>query len=205
MNKLLIFTAFQRHVLLCAISVGLGTIMAVSLGIHLYYRPRAAALWLGLTGALQTVPSLALYGLLLPVLGIGILPAVTALTLYSLTPILRATLVSLREVDPVLIEAARGIGMSRRQILRRVLLPLALPAILSGIRMSTMYIISWATLAAFIGAGGLGDLVLGGIYNYDLRLILAGALPAVLLAYLCGVGFDHLARRFDLPGGASHE
>ena len=205
MNKLLIFAAFQRHVLLCAISVGLGTIMAVSLGIHLYYRPRAAVLWLGLTGALQTVPSLALYGLLLPVLGIGILPAVTALTLYSLTPILRATLVSLREVDPVLIEAARGIGMSRRQILRRVLLPLALPAILSGIRMSTMYIISWATLAAFIGAGGLGDLVLGGIYNYDLRLILAGALPAVLLAYLCGVGFDHLARRFDLPGGASHE
>ena len=205
MNKLLIFAAFQRHILLCAISVGLGTVTAVILGIHLYYRPRAAALWLGLTGALQTVPSLALYGLLLPVLGIGILPAVTALTLYSLTPILRATLVSLREVDPVLIEAARGIGMSRRQILRRVLLPLALPAILSGIRMSTMYIISWATLAAFIGAGGLGDLVLGGIYNYDLRLILAGALPAVLLAYLCGVGFDHLARRFDLPGGASHE
>ena len=205
MNKLLIFAAFQRHILLCALSIGLGTITAVSLGTYLYYRPRAAALWLGLTGALQTVPSLALYGLLLPVLGIGILPAVTALTLYSLTPILRATLVSLREVDPALIEAARGIGMSRRQILRRVLLPLAMPGILSGIRMSTMYIISWATLAAFIGAGGLGDLVLGGIYNYDLRLILAGALPAVLLAYLCGVGFDHLARRFDLPGGASHE
>ena len=138
-------------------------------------------------------------------LGIGILPAVTALTLYSLTPILRATLVSLREVDPVLIEAARGIGMSRRQILRRVLLPLAMPGILSGIRMSTMYIISWATLAAFIGAGGLGDLVLGGIYNYDLRLILAGALPAVLLAFLCGVGFDRLVRRYDLPGGSSHE
>ena len=205
MNKLLIFAAFQRHILLCALSVGLGTIMAVSLGVHLYYRPRAAALWLGLTGALQTVPSLALYGLLLPILGIGMLPAVTALTLYSLTPILRATLVSLREVDPVLIETARGIGMSRRQILRRVLLPLAMPGILSGIRMSTMYIISWATLAAFIGAGGLGDLVLGGIYNYDLRLILAGALPAVLLAYLCGGGFDRLARRFALPGGASHE
>ena len=205
MNKLLIFAAFQRHILLCALSIGLGTITAVSLGTYLYYRPRAAALWLGLTGALQTVPSLALYGLLLPVLGIGILPAVTALTLYSLTPILRATLVSLREVDPVLIEAARGIGMSRRQILRRVLLPLALPAILSGIRMSTMYIISWATLAAFIGAGGLGDLVLGGIYNYDLRLILAGALPAVLLAFLCGVGFDRLVRRYDLPGGSSHE
>ena len=205
MNKLLIFAAFQRHVLLCGLSVGLGTILAVSLGIHLYYRPRAAALWLGLTGALQTVPSLALYGLLLPILGIGMLPAVTALTLYSLTPILRATLVSLREVDPVLIETARGIGMSRRHILRRILLPLAMPGILSGIRMSTMYIISWATLAAFIGAGGLGDLVLGGIYNYDLRLILAGALPAVLLAYLCGVGFDRLARRFALPGGASHE
>ena len=197
MNKLLIFAAFQRHILLCALSVGLGTITAVSLGIHLYYRPRAAAL--------QTVPSLALYGLLLPVLGIGMLPAVTALTLYSLTPILRATLVSLREVDPVLIDAARGVGMSRRQILRRVLLPLAMPGILSGVRMSTMYIISWATLAAFIGAGGLGDLVLGGIYNYDFRLILAGALPAVLLAYLCGVGFDRLARRFALPGGASHE
>ena len=81
MNKLLIFAAFQRHVLLCGLSVGLGTILAVSLGIHLYYRPRAAALWLGLTGALQTVPSLALYGLLLPILGIGMLPAVTALTL----------------------------------------------------------------------------------------------------------------------------
>ena len=132
MNKLLIFAAFQRHILLCALSIGLGTITAVSLGTYLYYRPRAAALWLGLTGALQTVPSLALYGLLLPVLGIGILPAVTALTLYSLTPILRATLVSLREVDPVLIEAARGIGMSRRQILRRILLPLAMPGILTG-------------------------------------------------------------------------
>ena len=205
MNKLLIFAAFQRHILLCALSIGLGTITAVTLGIHLYYRPRAAALWLGLTGALQTVPSLALYGLLLPVLGIGMLPAVTALTLYSLTPILRATLVSLREVDPVLIDAARGVGMSRRQILRRVLLPLAMPGILSGVRMSTMYIISWATLAAFIGAGGLGDLVLGGIYNYDLRLILAGALPAVLLAFLCGLAFDRLARRFSIPGATNHE
>ena len=205
MNTVLIFNAFQRHVLLCLLSIGLGTVMAVSLGIHLYYRPRAAAWWLGLTGALQTIPSLALYGIFLPVLGIGILPAVTALTLYSLTPILRATLVSLREVDPSLTEAARGIGMNRRQILRRVLLPVAMPGILSGIRMSTMYIISWATLAAFIGAGGLGDLVLGGIYNYDLRLILAGALPAVLLAFLCGVGFDRLVRRYDLPGGSSHE
>jgi len=205
MNIGLIFAAFQRHVLLCLLAVGLGTVTAVSLGIYLYTRPRAATLWLGLTGALQTVPSLALYGLLLPVLGIGMLPAVTALTLYSLTPILRATLVSLREVDPFLVEAARGIGMSRRQILRRVLLPIAMPGILSGIRMSTMYIISWATLAAFIGAGGLGDLVLGGIYNYDLRLFLAGALPAVLLAFLCGLGFDRLARLYDLPGGSSHE
>jgi osmoprotectant transport system permease protein len=205
MNATLILAAFGRHLELCFLSVGLGTLMAVTLGVYLYYRPRAASLWLGLTGALQTIPSLALYGLFLPVLGIGLLPAVTALTLYSLTPILRATLVSLREVDPTLTEAARGMGMDRWQILRRVLLPLARPGILSGIRMSTMYIISWATLAAFIGAGGLGDLVLGGIYNYDIRLILAGALPAVLLAFLCGAGFDRLARRFSIPGETHHE
>lgn len=205
MNATLILAAFWRHLELCFLSVGLGTLTAVTLGVYLYYRPRAASLWLGLTGALQTIPSLALYGLFLPVLGIGLLPAVTALTLYSLTPILRATLVSLREVDPTLTEAARGMGMDRWQILRRVLLPLARPGILSGIRMSTMYIISWATLAAFIGAGGLGDLVLGGIYNYDIRLILAGALPAVLLAFLCGAGFDRLARRFSIPGGTPHE
>ena len=205
MNAGLIFSAFVRHVELCVISVGLGTLTAVSLGVYLYSRPRAAAMWLGVTGAVQTIPSLALYGLFLPLLGIGLLPAVTALFLYSLTPILRATLVSLREVEPSLMEAARGMGMDRRQILRRVLLPLALPGILSGIRMSTMYIISWATLAAFIGAGGLGDLVLGGIYNYDIRLILSGALPAVLLAFLCGAGFDRLARRFSIPGAVHHE
>lgn len=205
MNAALIFSAFLRHLELCSLSVGLGTVTAVSLGIYLYYRPRAATFWLGVTGALQTIPSLALYGLFLPILGIGLLPAVTALFLYSLTPILRATLVSLKEVDPALTEAARGMGMDRGQILRRVLLPLALPGILYGIRMSTMYIISWATLAAFIGAGGLGDLVLGGIYNYDIRLILAGSLPAVLLAFLCGLAFDRLARRLSIPGAANHE
>ena len=205
MNAALIFSAFLRHLELCSLSVGLGTVTAVSLGIYLYYRPRAATFWLGVTGALQTIPSLALYGLFLPILGIGLLPAVTALFLYSLTPILRATLISLKEVDPALTEAARGMGMDRWQILRRVLLPLALPGILYGIRMSTMYIISWATLAAFIGAGGLGDLVLGGIYNYDIRLILAGSLPAVLLAGICGLAFDRLARSLSIPGAANHE
>jgi len=205
MNSALLWDAFLRHLLLCFVSVGLGTLVAVSMGIYLFNRPRHASLWLSLTGAIQTIPSLALYGLLLPVLGIGLVPAVTVLFFYSLTPILRSTLVSLRQVDPVLTEAARGMGMDRWQILRRVRLPLALAGILAGIRLSTMYIISWATLAAFIGAGGLGDLVLGGIYNYDFSLILAGSIPAVLLAMGCGYFFDWLANKFSIPEAPDHE
>lgn len=201
----LIASAFLRHLELCFLSISLGTMTAVSLGIYLSGHPRAANFWLGLTGAIQTVPSLALYGLLLPFLGIGMAPAVAALTLYSLTPILRATLVSLGEVDPILTETAMGLGLNRLQILNRVLLPLALPGILAGIRISTMYIISWATLAAFIGAGGLGDLVLGGIYNYDIRLILAGSLPAVMLAFILGFVFDRLAKKFRRPEEVQNE
>ena len=205
MNTAILFQAFLRHFLLCGTAVTFGAVFAVGLGISLATRPKAAAFWLSLTSAIQTIPSLALYGLLLPVLGIGLLPAVTVLFFYSLTPILRSTLINLRQIDPVLLESAKGLGLNRLQMLRWVQLPLALPGILAGVRLASMYIISWATLAAFIGAGGLGDLVLAGIYNYDYRLILAGSLPAVVLAACSGLFFSYLIRRCTVPGGNNDE
>ena len=133
---------------------------------------------------MQTIPSLALLAFLIAVPGLGLTKrsAVAALTLYAILPILRNTFTGLRSVDPDLIDAARGIGLTPAQVLLRVQLPLATRTILAGIRIATVLSIGFATLAAFIGAGGLGEPILTGLYLNDTRLILAGALPAALLA-----------------------
>ena len=142
---------------------------------------------LGLVDVVQTIPSLALFGLLLPlplIGGIGATPAVIALLLYALLPIVRTTVVGLRGIDPALVEAARGLGATDRQRLFRVELPLALPTILAGIRVAAVTSIGTATIAAAIGAGGLGTFVFRGVAVLDNRLILLGAVPAALLAIL---------------------
>lgn len=183
-NQELILSSLGRHIFICAISLFFGILVAVPLGILLTYHKRAASVVLTVLSVVNTIPSIVLLGVAMILFGLGIYPAVVVLFLYSLLPIVRATYTGILDVDPKYIKAARGMGMSRIEILRIVQLPLSLPSIITGIRLSAIYIISWATLAAFIGGGGLGDVIWMGLQSYNFNLVICGAVPATLLAFI---------------------
>ncbi len=189
----------RQHLLLVAVSVGLAILIAVPVGILVFPHVRARAVVLGLTGLLQTVPSLALLALLISLIGaIGTLPALIALTLYSLLPIMRNTVTGLAEVPAGLRDAGTALGMTGAQSLRLVLLPLSLPTLLAGVRTATTIAIGTATIAAFIGAGGFGERIVTGLALNDRQLLIAGAVPAALLALLSEAVFEvieYLMRR----------
>jgi len=174
----------RQHVGLVAVS----TVVAVLLGFPLGVLVARHAAWrkpvLGLANAVQTVPSLALFGLLIPVFGIGAWTAITALVFYALLPIVRNTYAGIAGVDPAIREAGRGMGMSDAELLRIVELPLAAGVILAGVRIAVVVSVGVATIAAAIGAGGLGVYIFRGVATVDDTLILAGAVPAALLALL---------------------
>jgi osmoprotectant transport system permease protein len=181
----------REHLLLVAVSVGLAILIAVPLGILVFPNLRLRAVVLGLTGLLQTIPSLALLAVLISLLGaIGTLPALIALTLYSLLPIMRNTVTGLAEVPAGLRQAGTALGMTGPQSLRTVMLPLALPTLLAGIRTATTIAIGTATIAAFIGAGGYGERIVTGLALNDRELLLAGAVPAAVLALLSEAVFE---------------
>ena len=173
-----------EHLLISAIALGLGILIAVPIGILLTRYDKAASLVIGFTSILQTVPSLALLAMMIPLIGIGKLPAIIALCIYSLLPILRNTYIGLKGVSPNLIDAGKGMGMTELQMITKVELPQAAPVIMSGIRLSGTYVIAWATLASYIGAGGLGDFIFNGLNNYIPALIIGGTIPVTLLALL---------------------
>jgi osmoprotectant transport system permease protein len=176
-----------QHLILVLVSTTLAVALGLPLGIVMARSPRLARPLLGFASLTQTIPSLALFGFLIPIPligGIGARTAVVALVLYALLPILRNTYTGIRQVDPAVVEAATGLGMTEGQCLRMVELPLALPVILSGVRIAAVVSVGTATIAAAIGAGGLGSYVFRGIATVDSRLILAGAIPAALLALL---------------------
>ncbi|MGK6307596.1 ABC transporter permease/substrate-binding protein [Variovorax sp. DT-64] len=189
----------RQHLLLVAISVGLAILVAVPLGIAVFPHLRLRAIVLGLAGLLQTVPSLALLAVLISLIGaIGTVPALIALTLYSLLPIMRNTVTGLAEVPAGLRMAGTALGMTGGQSLRLVLLPLALPTLLAGVRTATAIAIGTATIAAFIGAGGFGERIVTGLALNDRELLVAGAVPAAVLALLSeGVfeGIEYWLRR----------
>ena len=174
----------RQHVGLVAIS----TVVALLLGFPLGVVVARHAAWrkpvLGLANVVQTVPSLALFGLLIPVFGIGAWTAITALVLYALLPIVRNTYAGLTSVDPAIREAGRGMGMTDGELLRLVELPLAAGVILAGVRVAVVVSVGVATIAAAIGAGGLGVYIFRGVATVDNTLILAGAVPTALLALL---------------------
>lgn len=176
-----------EHLMLAAVATFIAAAIGLPLGIFLSRRPAWQKPVLGFAGILQTIPSLALLGFLIPVPylgGIGARTAVFALVLYALLPIVRNTVTGIVEVDPAVREAGRGMGMTDGQLLRMVELPLAAAVIFAGVRVSLVISIGIATIAAYIGAGGLGMYIFRGISTLDNRLILAGAIPAALLALL---------------------
>jgi len=187
-----------QHVVLVAVSTFLAAAVGIPLGIWLTRRPKLARPILGLAGVVQTIPSLALFGFLLPlplIGGIGARTAIVALLVYAMLPLLRNTYAGILSVDPAIVEAATGLGMTPRQRLWWVELPLALPVVLAGIRIATVVSIGLATIAAAIGAGGLGVLIYRGIAIVDNRQILAGAVPAALLALAADGLLGALERR----------
>jgi osmoprotectant transport system permease protein len=185
--------ALLQHIQLVFISMLIAIAVGVPLGILITRIKPLAAPILGVAGILQTVPSLALLGFMIPLFGIGIKTAVAALFLYSLLPIIRNTFTGIKDVDKATLEAAKGMGMTNFQILFKVQLPLALSVMMAGIRTATVINVGTATLAAFIGAGGLGDFIFLGISRNIDALVLIGAFPAALLALL----FDWLLGRLE--------
>lgn len=179
-----LFDALLRHVGLVLISMVVTIVIGVFLGILITRVKPLQSIVLGIANVLQTIPSLALLGFMIPLFGIGTTSAIVALFLYSLLPIIRNTYTGIMNVDEPTLEAARGMGMTDRQILFKVQLPLAFSVIMAGIRTAATINVGTATLAAFIGAGGLGDFILLGIQRAMNSLILLGAIPAALLALL---------------------
>jgi osmoprotectant transport system permease protein len=184
--------------------LGLGIVVALPLGIILTRFPRWSAPVIAVVSVFQTIPSLVFFALVIPFLGIGTRPAITVLFLYSLLPIVRNTYIGIRSVDASVIDAARGQGMTSWEILYMVELPLAAPVIVTGIRLAATYLVSWATLAALIGAGGLGNLIFAGLSSYDASMLMAGAIPAALLALVIGFVFG-IVRRLITPRGLRTE
>jgi len=190
-DKLLMQTL--QHIGLTFISLLIAVIIGLPLGIWITRQKRISGIVLGVAGVLQTIPSIALLGFMIPLLGIGAKPAIVALLLYALLPIIRNTFTGIEGVDPSVKEAAKAMGMSKWQVLTKVELPLAMPVILAGIRTATVINVGVATLASYIAAGGLGEFIFGGISLNNTNMILAGAIPAALLAII----FDFLLSRLQ--------
>ena len=186
-----------EHVVLVAVAAAIAVAVGVPLGVFLTRRPALAKPVLGFANVVQAIPSLALFGFLIPVPligGIGARTAIVALVVYSLLPILRNTYAGIRSVDPAVIEAADGMGMTLGERRRHVELPLAMPVIFAGVRVAVVVGVGLATIAAAIGAGGLGVLIYRGLATADHRLILAGAVPAALLALAFDFGLGALEK-----------
>ena len=182
-GRQLVILIFE-HLSISMIALLLGIIVAVPLGIVLTRFPKIADLIIGIASIFQTVPTLALLALMIPIIGIGRFPAIIALFIYSLLPILRNTYIGMNGVSPTVKDAAKGMGMTAFQSIRKAELPLAMPVIMAGIRLSAVYVIAWTSLASYIGAGGLGDFILSGISLYQSDLIFAGTIPVTIMALL---------------------
>lgn len=187
--------AIGEHLLLSFVALALGIIVAIPLGIWLSQVPKIANIVIGIASVLQTIPTLALLTLMVILLGVGKVPSIVALFIYSLLPILRNTYLGIAGVDPNLTDAAQGMGMSRMQVIRKVLLPLAVPVIMAGIRLSAVYVIAWTTIAAYIGGGGLGEFIFNGLQGYRIDLILGGTIPTIIISILMDLFGGYLERK----------
>ncbi len=178
--------------------VVLATILSVVVGVTIYRRPRWARLAQGIFSIFITIPSFALFALMIPVFGLGSTPVVVALVMYSLLPITRNTVVGLQQVDPAIVDAARGMGMSRNRTLWRIELPLAWPVIVAGMRVATQIVVGISAIAAFIGAGGLGEFIFRGLSTIGganaINFALSGTILLVILGLVLDLGYVLLAK-----------
>jgi osmoprotectant transport system permease protein len=196
-NRSEVFERSVEHVVLVAASMAIALAIGLPVGVALVRRFTLQRWVLGAANVVQTIPSLALFGFLIPVPwigGVGASTAIVALALYALLPILRNTCTGIAGVDPAVVESARGMGMTPRQVLWQVQLPLAAPVMLAGIRVATVISIGVTTIAAAIGAGGLGVFIFRGVAMVNNQVILAGAIPAALLAVVADFGLGALQR-----------
>jgi osmoprotectant transport system permease protein len=179
-----LLTQIVQHLGLTFLSLLLAIIIGMPLGILIARKKKLSTPVLGLAGVLQTIPSIALLGFMIPIFGIGAQPAIIALLIYALLPIVRNTYTGITEVSPIVVEAAKALGMNKSQLLFKVEFPLAMPVIIAGIRTAAVINVGVATLASFVAAGGLGEFIFGGISLNNTNMILAGAIPAALMAVL---------------------
>ena len=171
-----------EHFYISMFALLLAIVVAVPLGILLSKTQRIANVVLTVAGVLQTIPTLAVLAIMIPIFGVGKTPAIVALFIYVLLPILNNTVLGVKNIDKNVIQAGQSMGMTKFQLMKDVEMPLALPLIISGIRLSSVYVISWATLASYVGAGGLGDLVFNGLNLYQPPMIISAAIVVTLLA-----------------------
>ncbi|MCG1689866.1 ABC transporter permease [Staphylococcus epidermidis] len=171
-----------EHFYISMFALLLAIVVAVPLGILLSKTQRTANVGLTVAGVLQTIPTLAVLAIMIPIFGVGKTPAIVALFIYVLLPILNNTVLGVKNIDKNVIQAGQSMGMTKFQLMKDVEMPLALPLIISGIRLSSVYVISWATLASYVGAGGLGDLVFNGLNLYQPPMIISAAIVVTLLA-----------------------
>ncbi|MFM6189670.1 MAG: ABC transporter permease [Planktothrix sp.] len=187
-----------QHLILVGIAITLAVLIGVPLGILLTRKPKLSQPILGFANIMQTIPSLALFGFLIPlplIGGIGDRTAIVAITLYSLLPIIQNTYVGIANVDPAVLEAGKAMGMTEQQLLIQVEIPLALSVILAGIRVASVIAIGLGTIAAAIGAGGLGVLIFRGLATVNNQLLLAGAIPAAIIALFVDLALGKLEKR----------
>lgn len=187
-----------EHILLILLSVGLAILVGVIAGIIISYRDKAAPFVIGICQVIMTIPSMAMLGFLLPFLGIGFKTGVTALFLYSLLPIVRNTYSGFKEIDPAIIEAAKGMGMGEWRTLVLIKLPLALPVIMAGIRTAAVMVVGIGAIASYIGAGGLGSLIFNGISRTNPPMIIVGAIFISIIAVALDLFLSWGERRLSI-------
>lgn len=179
-----LITKIGQHLFISLSALGLGCLIAIPLGVIISRSKRLSSVVIAIASVLQTIPSLALLAMIVPIMGVGRKPAIVALCIYSLLPILRNTVLGVQSVDSSIVDAAKGMGLNPFQQIKAVQVPLAFPVIMSGVRLSTTLVLAWTTLASYIGAGGLGDLIFSGLNNFNMTLILSGTLPIIILAFI---------------------
>ncbi|GEN56891.1 choline ABC transporter permease [Halolactibacillus alkaliphilus] len=198
-----ILNYLMEHITIAFVSITFAILITVPLAIWMtkMKNERIKQAIFNVANFFQTIPTIALFALLIPIFGIGFRPAVVALFLYALLPLLRNTYAGVESIDQGIVEAAKGMGYSTVQRLLKVELPIAVPYIMSGIRITTVYIISWTTLASVIGAGGLGDLVIAGIGSNNTYMIFTGTALAIILALLVDLVFGRIEKRLSVSRG----